>query len=492
MHTSPVSPVPLFKLKVAEHGRIRDIKEQIAHIDGLPHCLNGQIVDMGDGVRGLVMGFNEQLVLVLVMGDNSHLRLGKSVSGISAPFCIPVGEACLGRMITVMGDPCDYGGPIAAEAQVAVMKDSPPITARVPVARFLPTGVKVVDLAIPLGVGQRQLILGDRVTGKTALALDAIIRQKGRSYVCVFCGIGKSRSAIQKVMATLQANDALAYTAVLLAADSAPAGEQYLAPFAAAAMGEYFAAQGRDVLVVFDDLTKHAWAYRQLSLLLDRPPGREAYPGDIFYVQSQLMERAGCFNAVHGGGSMTYLGIAETLQSDLTGYIPSNLAAICDGQIFMSSAAFAEGQRPAVNLPLSLSIVGRNVQPPLLRKLALSLRANVAQHAEISRLASLQSGLSEASQRLVQTGAAIQILLQQPEGAPVSLAEEILLLHALRDTDLAARPGRAIAAFRDGIGAFADRRDPDLRDLLEAPAADTPEIETRLRRLVAAYFEEAA
>jgi F-type H+/Na+-transporting ATPase subunit alpha len=313
-------------------------------------------------VRGMIMGFNEQDALVLVMGDNSHLRLGKTVVGVSEPFCVPVGEGFFGRMISTMGDPCDELGPIAAEASIPVFRESLPITAREPVSEFLPTGTKLVDLSIPLGQGQRLLILGDRVTGKTAIALDAILRQRGRSTLCIYCAIGKSRTAIQKVMALLRDRSALDYTVVVVAADSAPAGEQYLAPFVAAAMGEHFATRGRDVLVVFDDLTKHAWAFRQLSLLLERPPGREAYPGDIFYVQSQLMERAGNFGDGAGGGSLTFLGIAETLQGDLTGYVPSNLAAICDGQICMSSTAFAEGSRPAINLPLSLSIVGRNVQ----------------------------------------------------------------------------------------------------------------------------------
>jgi F-type H+-transporting ATPase subunit alpha len=492
MSTSRVSPVPLFKIKATEHGRIKDIKEAIARIEGLPHCLNGQIIDMGDGVRGMVMGFNEQEALVLVMGDNSHLRLGKPVTGVSEPFCIPMGDAFLGRMVSAMGDPCDEGGPLVAEVAIPVMKDSLPITAREPVTEFMPTGTKMVDLAIPLGKGQRQLILGDRVTGKTAIALDAIMRQKGSGRPCIFCAVGKSRSAIQKAVQTLKESGALDYTVVVVAADSAPAGEQYLAPYAAASMGEFFAARGRDVLVVFDDLTKHAWAYRQLSLLLDRPPGREAYPGDIFYVQTQLMERAGNFNAEYGGGSMTFICIAETLQGDLTGYIPSNLAAICDGQICMSTTAFAEGQRPAINLPLSLSIVGRNVQPPIVRQLGATLRASVAQYGELSRLGILQSGLSEASNRVLRMGAAIQILMQQGERVPASVGESVLLLFGLRMTDLATKPAADIAAFRDSIREFAERRDAGLLEALEEATALTATLENRLKCLMDRYFSEAS
>ncbi|MCE9613181.1 MAG: F0F1 ATP synthase subunit alpha [Lentisphaerae bacterium] len=492
MGTSSGSPIPLFKLKVANHGRIKDIKQLVARIEGLPDCLNGQLVDMGDGVRGMVMGFNEQDVLVLVMGDESHLRLGKSVTGINEPLQIPVGPGFIGRMVTALGDPCDNLDPIPAAGLAQVLRDSPPITARATVSEFLPTGSKVVDFILPLAKGQRQLILGDRVTGKTVLTLDAIMRQKGSGCICIFCAIGKSRTAIQKTVTMLRDAGALEYTIIMVAADSAPPGEQYLAPFSAAAMGEYFVSQGRDVLVVFDDLTKHAWAYRQLSLLLDRSPGREAYPGDIFYVQAQLMERAGRFNAAHGGGSMTFLGIAETLQGDLTGYIPSNLAAMSDGQICLSSGGFAEGQRPAVDVMLSLSIVGRRAQPPILRRFSEPLRARLAQYYELVRLGALQAGLASASTRAMRGGAAIQAILQQREGHPVSLAEEVLLLYGLASAAFAERAPERIAAFRDEIYPFVRRLDADLIRELEAARDLNADLESRLERAVGAYFSRAA
>lgn len=492
MGTSSGSPIPLFKLKVANHGRIKDIKQFVARIDGLPDCINGQLIDMGDGVRGMVMGFNEQDVLVLIMGDEGRLRLGKAVTGIDEPFRIPVGAAFLGRMVTAFGEPCDNLGPIAAEAQVPVLRDSPPITARDSVATFFPTGCKAVDLMLPLAKGQRQLILGDRVTGKTVMAVDTIIRQQGRDCVCIFCVIGKSRTAIQKTVSMLQAAGALAYTIFLVAADSAPACEQYLVPYCAAAMGEHFVGQGRDVLVVFDDLTKHAWAYRQLSLLMERPPGREAYPGDIFYVQTQLMERAGQFKEALGGGSMTFLGIAETQQGDLTSYIPSNLVAMSDGQICMSSTAFAEGRRPAVDVLLSLSIVGRRAQPPILRKLGGSLRASLAQYEELTRLGELQVGLATASARVLRTGVAIETLLQQAEGRPVSLAEEVLLLYGLKTDAFVDRPSREIAVFRDEIYPFAQRRDRELLEAIETLQDLNADIEARLERVVGGYFRRAA
>lgn len=488
MGTSAGSPVPLFKIKVAEQGRIKDIKELVARIDGLPRCLNGQLVDMGDGVRGMVMGFTPEDVLVLVMGDDSHLRMGKSVTGTSEPFRIPVGHGFIGRMVTALGEPCDNRGPVEAQAQLPVLRDSPPITAREPVREFLPTGTKAIDMTAPLAKGQRLLIIGDRVTGKTTIGVDAILHQKGRDCICIFCAIGKSRSSIQKVASTLKESGAFDYTVMMVAADSAPTGERYLAPYAAATMAEFFAAQGRDVLVVFDDLTKHAWAYRQLSLLLDRPPGREAYPGDIFYVQTQLIERAGNFSPSHGGGAITFLAIAETLQGDLTGYIPSNLLAMCDGQVYMSSAAFAEGLRPAMDVLLSLSIVGLRVQPPALRRLSAGLRASLAQYHELTKLGALQSGLAEPSAHMIRCGVAIQTLLQQGEGQPASLAESVLLLYGLGSAGFAERPKDAIVRFREEILGFAERHDPDLVVAIDQGAEWSQDWERRMQRLLGDYF----
>jgi len=482
------SPIPLFKIKVQEKGRIKDIKEIIVRIDGLPTCLNGQIVDLGEGVKGIVMGYDEQEVLALVLGDPGKLRMGREVAGVSEPFQIPVSDAVIGRMVSALGYPCDQGQPVEPESFAPVFKDSPPITHRDPVTQFLPTGTKMVDIFIPIAKGQRQLILGDRMTGKTVIALDAIINQVGRNVICIFCCVGKSVSSLQKAMSILHDNDALSYTAVIVATDSSPVGEQYIVPFAAASMAEHFAAKGRDVLVVFDDLTKHAWAYRQLSLLLDRPPGREAYPGDIFYVQTQLMERAGQFNAEHGGGSITYLGIAETLQGDLTGYIPSNLASMCDGQVCMSSTIFAEGFRPAVDISLSLSIVGGRAQPPVLKKLSRDIRADYARYSEVVKLSRMGSGLSEEAEKTIKKGEAIVSILQQGQHAPVSLSEEVFLLYALHAGVLAPLDREEKTRFTKGIAGFAAQRMPGLASRIEAEAELTPEIEESLRSLLEAYF----
>jgi F-type H+/Na+-transporting ATPase subunit alpha len=486
---SPGPKIPLFKMKVQEKGRIKDIKEIICRITGLPTCLNGQIVNLGNDVRGIIMGFDEEDVLVLVLGDQGRLRMGGEVTGVSEPFKIPVGEKFLGRVVTALGEPCDQEGEIEADTHLPVFRDSPPITARAPVDEFLPTGTKVIDIAIPLAKGQRQLILGDRMTGKTVVALDAILNQVGRDTTCIYCCVGKSLSALEKVVTTLHDKGALPFTVVMAALDNAPVGEQYLVPFAAASMADFFASRGDDVLVIFDDLTKHAWAYRQLSLLLERPPGREAYPGDIFYVQTQLMERAGNFADAFGGGSISFLGIAETLQGDLTGYIPSNLASMCDGQICMSSAIFAEGFRPAIDFTLSLSIIGGRVQPPLLRDLSRGLRADYARYLEVVKLSKLQSGLSEDAEKVVNVGQAIMSIFQQGQHKPVGLGEAVLLVYGVARHLVTGLSDADRVRFRREIFAFTLDRFPDLLKRIESGAELDAHLEQEIEMVIKVFLE---
>ena len=490
MNSLRSSAIPLFKLKVNEKGRIRDIKETICRVEGLPSCLNGQLVDFGDGVKGIVMGYDEHDVLVLVLGDAGRLRMGKDVTGVSEPFKIAVGNRLVGRMITALGIPCDQQGDVEADDYYPVFRDSPPITHRAPVDEPLPVGTKMVDIFMPLATGQRLLILGDRMTGKTAIAIDAMINQRGRDVICIYCAIGKSLSALEKATSALHEAGALAYTAIVVATDAAPVGEQYLVPFAAASIGDYFASRGKKVLVVFDDLTKHAWAYRQLSLLLERPPGREAYPGDIFYVQTQLMERAGRFNEAHGNGSMTFLGIAETQQGDLTGYIPSNLASMCDGQICMSTTLFAEGFRPAIDLTLSLSIIGGKAQPPIIKALSRNLRADFARYNEVKKLSKMQSGLSEDAEKLVRRGESITSVLRQGQYAPVCMAEEVLLLYALERGVLSMMTEEERTVFRKGIYALACKRNQPLVDEIGTKRELTLAIEKGLGEIMQAFLDE--
>ncbi|MDP6631374.1 MAG: F0F1 ATP synthase subunit alpha [Kiritimatiellia bacterium] len=490
MSRSLGTALPLFKIKVHEKGIIKDIKEIIVRITGLPTCLNGQIVDLGNGVNGIIMGYDEEDVLVLVLGDQTRLRMGKEVTGASEPFKIPVGDRFIGRMVTALGEPCDQGPNVEPDEMYAVFRDSAPIVWRAPVEEFIPVGTKMIDIAIPLAKGQRQLILGDRMTGKTVIAVDAILNQLGRDVVCIFCCVGKSLSGLSKIMSVLKERGAMDYTVVMVATDNAPVGEQYLVPFAAASMGEYFALKGRDVLVVFDDLTKHAWAYRQLSLLLERPPGREAYPGDIFYVQTQLMERAGRFNEAHGGASMTFLGIAETLQGDLTGFIPSNLASMCDGQICLSSGIFAEGVRPAIDITTSLSIIGGRVQSSLMRKLTLGLRADFAQYNEVLALSRLQSGLSDEAQMIVDRGQSIASIFVQMQYEPVSINDQILLLFGLYKGVLNKMTDPQRHKFNKEFPVFVRERFTGLYESLGDATELTDELEQQLAAALTAHMEQ--
>ncbi|MEI6564569.1 MAG: F0F1 ATP synthase subunit alpha [bacterium] len=477
-----------FKVKITETGTIKDVKKMIVRITGLPSCLNGQLVDFGDGNKGIIMGYDEEDVLALLLGSDTGVRMGQTVKGESEPFTIPVGEAMIGRMVDSMGVPCDGRGEIVAAANNPVFAPSPMITERAPVEDFLFTGVRVVDAMVPIGKGQRQLILGDRMTGKTSLATDAILSQRGRNVVCIYCCIGKALVALEKVLTVLSEKGALSYTIVVAATDSATAGEQYIVPFSAATIGEHLMRQGRDVLVVFDDLTKHAWAYRQISLLLERPPGREAYPGDIFYIQTQLMERAGRLNRDHGGGSMTFLGVADTLQGDLTGYIPSNLISICDGLVSLNSSMFGEGTRPALDFKLSLSIVGGKAQPLILRELSSGLRRNYLEFVEIARLSKLQSGLSKESERVMKQGQVMMAMFLQPQSQPVGYLDEILILYAMRLGVLDDQePGEWIR-FREGIESFARTRDPALEMDVKEALRLTPELERRMAAVIQAFF----
>ena len=483
------SSIPLFELKVEETGTIKDIKEIIVRIDGLPTCLNGQIVDMGDGVKGIIMGYDEEDVLALVLGDPSKLRMGKEVKGISEPFQIPVGDGLLGRMVTALGVPCDGQGEVEGASQAPVFRDSPAITDRDPISDFLPTGTKLIDILIPIARGQRQLILGDRMTGKTALALDAIINQKGTDMVCIYCAIGKSLANLEKAAGAFHKAGMMDSTIMVVATDNAPVGEQYIVPFAAATIGDYFAAKGKDVLVVFDDLTKHAWSYRQLSLLLERPPGREAYPGDIFYIQTQLMERAGRFNDKYGagGGSMTFLGIAETQQNDLTGYIPSNLVSMCDGQVVLSSQIFSEGMRPAIDIGSSISITGGRTQPEALKILGRNVRSEYARYTEVVKLSKLSSGVSDEAAALLKKGEGIEIILQQGEFAPVGIDEDIVLLFALEKQSFLDLEKADKIRFMKTIFASVSAKDPGLAERL----AETGDLTDESRRALDVAFDAA-
>ena len=419
-------------IEIREVGTITEIKRGIVKLAGLPTCIMGQLIELGRGVRGFVIGFTEAEVLALTLGNESELSVGQRVDVRQQPLRLPVGRRLMGRVVSPLGEPLDGDPAPAAEAMRPMFQEATSIMARSPVERQLPTGIKVIDTMIPLGKGQRELIIGDRMTGKTSLALDMILTQRDQELVCIYCSIGQSQQKLRQVTQVLQERHADAYTIVVASPAAQQASEQYLAPYAACAMGEFFMEQGQDVLIVFDDLSKHAWAYRQLSLLLERPPGREAYPGDMFYIQAQLMERAGQLSPERGGGSMSFLPICETQQGDVTGYVSSNLISMTDGQVYLSSELFYEGVKPAIDVGLSVSRIGNKVQPPLFREVSQTLRLELLQYQEFVRLSRFSSSKSEEMIRKQRRGSLVRRLMTQPVHRPMGIEDQTLILYALK------------------------------------------------------------
>ncbi len=418
-------------ISLKELGTVREVKKSIVRIGGLENCLNGQVIEFASGVKGMIMGFDEGGVLGLILGYEAKVRRGEKVYSRFEPFRIPAGEGFLGRVIDVFGNPCDRKGPVFADTHQSLFKDAPETMDRGQTEQPLETGTRIIDATIPMAKGQRQLIVGDRATGKTTIAVDSILHQRGKNIICIYCCIGKSYSALLKVLRALEEYDALSYTIIVQALASAPCGQQYLAPYAASALGEYFMYDGKDVLLILDDLTRHAWAYRELSLLMERPPGREAYPGDIYYVHSMLLERGGKLNKELGEGSMSSFSIAETIQGDVTGFIPSNLVSMTDGQILLSTSLFTGGLKPAIDFSQSVSIIGGRAQYPVLKELAHPLRTLFTKYNELLALTKIKTALSGEAEATLKRGGALSQLFLQDKNVPSYLEEQIIFLYAL-------------------------------------------------------------
>lgn len=420
------------RFELHEIGIIKSVRECIVRVEGLPSCINGQIVGFKQGGRGMVFGFNQQEAQILVLNAKGGLRLGDEVYSRAEFLHLPVGEAFVGRLVNSLCEPMDGRGPIEHNDYYSVFSDAPGVMDRVPVKETLETGTLLLDAVIPIAKGQRQLLIGDRLTGKTTVAVDAVLNQKGKNIICIYCCIGKTYSSLLKILQLFQEKEALRYSIVVGGIASASLGEQYLAPYTAASLGEYFMRKGKDVLVVFDDLTKHAWVYREISLLLERSPGREAYPGDIFYIHSQLVERAGYLKPELGGGSMTFLPIAEILQGDVTGYVSSNLISMTDGQTYFSAALFNKGIKPAIDFGLSVSRIGNKAQWPAMKALSERLRLEYIQYQELLQMTQLRtSGLSKEAQEKMRRGKTITQLLIQEKNKPLAMEAEIIFLFAL-------------------------------------------------------------
>ncbi len=476
------------RLEIREVGVVREIRESIARVEGLPSVLNGQIVHFGYENKGMVMGFTEKEVLILMFGGKEKIKAGDEVWSRGEPFTLPVGEKFLGRIVNALGDPADGKQAIIPDAYLPAFSVAPGVMERKPVCQPLDTGIKILDAIIPVAKGQRQLLIGDRMTGKTTIAVDTILNQATRNVVCIYCCIGRSYSNLLKTLEILKEKGALGYTIIVAGIASASVGEQFLAPYTACSLGEYFMQRGRHVFVTFDDLTKHAWVYRQLSLLLERPPGREAYPGDIFYIHSQLVERAGQLSDQNGGGSMTFFPICDTLQGDVTGYIQTNLISMTDGQTVVSSALFNQGIKPAIDFGLSVSRIGNKVSVPAMKKLAGKLRLEYLQYKELVRMTQLKTTVSDEASARIRRGEVITELLMQNKQEPSPIEEQILHLYALKQGILDPLSGQALKKFKREILSYARQEFPNLIKELCTSWDLTDSVKKGIEDLFQSYF----
>jgi F-type H+-transporting ATPase subunit alpha len=439
------------KLDVAETGTVITVGDGIAKIYGLENAQAGELVDFGEGVMGLVMNLEEGSVGASILGDDTIIKEGRSVKRTGKIFEVPVGEELLGRVVSPLGLPLDGAGPIKSKHSRRVEIKAPGIVARKSVHEPLQTGIKAIDSMIPIGRGQRELIIGDRQTGKTAIAIDTIINQKGKGVYCFYVAIGQKQSTVAQVVEKLKRAGAMEYTTVIAATASEQAPIQYIAPYSGVTMAEYFRDTGRHALIVYDDLTKQAQAYRQLSLLLRRPPGREAYPGDVFFIHSRLLERACKLSDKLGAGSLTALPIIETQAGDVSAYIPTNVISITDGQIFLESDLFHSGQRPAVNVGISVSRVGGSAQTKAMKSVAGTLRLDLAQYREKAAFAQFGSDLDPATQKQLARGSRLMELLKQPQYSPLEMEDQVFGIYAANNGFLDSVPVKKIREWEDSF-----------------------------------------
>ena len=466
-----------------EIGTVLSVGDGIAEVSGLEHAEYGEILLFSAGIRGMVLNLKRESVGCILFGDESAVSEGSAVRRTKRRAGMPVGERFLGRVVGALGDPVDGMGEIMAEGYRPVEAPAPGIIDRQPVNKPLETGILAIDSMFPIGRGQRELIIGDRGTGKTAIALDAILNQKDKNVVCIYVAIGQKASSVARLVETLRSHGALDYTVVVNASAGESASLQYIAPYAGCALGEYFMERGRDVLIVYDDLSKHAVAYRALSLLLGRSPGREAYPGDVFYLHSRLLERAAHLSEARGGGSMTALPIMETQGGDVSAYIPTNIISITDGQIFLESSLFFAGQRPAVNVGLSVSRVGGDAQTGAMKRASGTLRLDLAQYREIEVFTQFSSDLDEATRLQLRYGHGLMLLLRQKQGCPIPRHRQVFtLIAALRRVMQDVEPDE-IPAFTEELLTYLEHAAPEIAERIRQEGKLSPEDKARIEAL---------
>ena len=473
-----------------ERGRVLSVGDGIARVDGLAHATYGEIVIFECGVKGMVQELRRDSAGVIMFGDSRDVAAGSAVHRTGKTAGVPVGDGFLGRVINALGEPVDDEGAIEADGYRPIECPAPGIVDRQPVNKPMETGLLVVDALFPIGRGQRELIIGDRQTGKTAIALDTIINQKGKGVICIYVAIGQKTSSVVRLADMLKRYGALDYTVILTAGAGESAPMQYIAPYAGCALAEYFMYSGKDVLIVYDDLSKHAVAYRTLSLLLERAPGREAYPGDVFYLHSRLLERAAHLSDELGGGSMTALPVVETQAGDVSAYIPTNVISITDGQIFLESELFFEGQRPAVNVGLSVSRVGGNAQTQAVKKAVGSLRLDLAQYREMEVFMQFAGDLDELTRKQLFYGQGLMRLLRQPQCKPYTQAQEVLLLVCALGHVLESVPPARINAEAEKLIAALEERHPEFSAEIASTGKLSPELKENILKAANAVMAE--
>lgn len=491
------------QIRLTDVGTVVTVGDGIAHIHGLENCMSGELLEFPGGVYGMAQNLEEDLVGAVILGSDQNIREGDTVKRTKRIVEVPVGEAMLGRVVDALGKPIDGKGPINTTESRPVECPAPGIIERAPVNVPLQTGIKAIDSMIPIGRGQRELIIGDRQCGKTAVAIDTIINQKGKNLTCVYVAIGQKASTIANVVRKLEESGAMEYTIVVAATASESAAMQYIAPYAGATMGEYFRDRGEDSLIVYDDLTKQAWAYRQISLLLRRPPGREAYPGDVFYLHSRLLERAARVNPVYverftegkvtgKTGSMTALPIIETQAGDVTAFVPTNVISITDGQIFLETDLFNAGIRPAINPGISVSRVGGAAQTKIIKKLGGGVRLALAQYRELAAFAQFASDLDDVTRKQLERGRVVTELMKQPQYQPLQVWEEALVLYAV---NMGAYDDVAVAdALRveRGMREYLKTHHADLIETIEAKKELSKDVDAQLKAAIESFKKSGA
>lgn len=475
------------QMEITDFGTVQEVGDGVARVTGLRHCVAGELLEFSGGIYGMAMNLEEKNVGAVIIGADRGIKEGDIVRPTGRVAEVPVGEELLGRVVNPLGEPIDGKGPVETDKTRPIESPAPGVLQRKSVHQPLQTGIKAIDAMIPIGKGQRELIIGDRQTGKTAIAIDTIINQKGKDVICIYVAIGQRKSTIAQLVKTLEDRDAMRYTIIVSATASDVAPLQYIAPYAGCAMGEEFMYEGKDVLIVYDDLSKHAVAYRAMSLLLRRPPGREAYPGDVFYLHSRLLERSAKLSDELGGGSITALPIIETQAGDVSAYIPTNVISITDGQIFLESDLFFAGMRPAVNVGLSVSRVGGAAQTKAMKKASGSIRIDLAQFREMQVFTQFSSDLDATTKEQLTYGDGLMELLKQPLYHPMSLHAKVITLCAATHKEFLDLEKREIKDFQNGLLEYFDRVHPEVGEEIETGKVLTDELIQKILDVTAEY-----